>query len=70
MKNNIIWKLVELDNKSQVKRPYKTCIKCNKEYTNNNIFASDYCNECSGQVKKEKTKERVKQYRKRKLNNT
>lgn len=46
-------------------RPVATCTICKKEYQNNNAFASSYCPICAERIKKEKTAERVRQYRER-----
>lgn len=63
MKNNIIWKDIKINDGRIVKMPFKTCERCNEEFNNGNIFAAKYCPECSEEVKKEKTRERVRRFR-------
>lgn len=63
MKKRIIWKDIKRDNESIVKMPFKTCERCNKEFNNGNVFASKYCTECSEDIKREKARERVRQFR-------
>ncbi len=47
----------------KVKIPFTTCEKCEKEFSSGNTFASIYCPECSAEIKKEKTRERVRKHR-------
>lgn len=63
MGKRIIWKDIKRDNGRTVKMPFKTCERCNKEFNNGNVFASKYCPECSEDIKREKTRERVKRFR-------
>jgi rRNA maturation endonuclease Nob1 len=50
----------------RVHRLTGVCSVCKKEYSNNNLFASSYCLECGKQIKKEKTRERVRKHREKK----
>lgn len=68
MNKKIFWRLIEKDGGLTIKIPFSICERCNNEYTNNNIFASKHCLECSEKIKREKTRERVRQYRKRNAN--
>jgi len=63
MKNRVIWKKVRKDDKTFVNMPFAICEKCNREYNNGNVFASKYCPECSKEVQREKTRERVRRHR-------
>lgn len=63
MRDKIIWKLIEKEDGRKVNMPFMTCKKCEKEYTSGNVFASKYCPECSEEIKKEKTRERVRKHR-------
>lgn len=64
MENKVIWKSIA-KGKKMIKMPFGICQRCNKEYQNNNVFASKYCPECALIVKKEKTRERVRKHRKK-----
>lgn len=63
MKEKVIWKEITKDDGRRVKIPFRTCEKCEKEFSNGNTFASKYCPECAAEIKKEKTRERVRKYR-------
>lgn len=63
MRKEIFWKEKINENGERVKVPYKLCSRCEKEFSNENTFASKYCPECAEEIKKEKTRERVKKYR-------
>ena len=62
MDRKVIWKSIDKDNGS-VKMPFVLCQKCNKEFNNGNVFASNYCPDCASIIKKEKTRERVRRFR-------
>lgn len=68
MNKKTFWKVIEKDDGLTVKMLFSICERCNNEYTNNNVFASKHCMECSKEIKREKTRERVRQHRKRKAN--
>lgn len=41
----------------------KLCERCGKDLDRKNSITSKYCLECSKEIKKEKTRERVRKYR-------
>ena len=61
--NNVVWKEIVKEDGRRVKIPFRTCEKCEKEFSSGNTFASIYCPECAAEVKKEKTRERVRKHR-------
>jgi len=61
-RDNIAWK----KGTDGVYIPTGICSICGKEYTNGNAPASLYCLECSKEITKKKTAERVRRYRARK----
>lgn len=63
MNDKIIWKEIVKDDGRRVKIPFRTCEKCENEFSSGNTFASSYCPECAAEVKKEKTRERVRKHR-------
>lgn len=63
MINKVFWKKVETETGAAINMPFRICEKCNEEFNNGNVFASKYCPKCSEQIKKEKTRERVRKYR-------
>lgn len=63
MKGKVIWKYITKDDGRRVKIPFRTCERCEKEFSSGNTFASSYCQECSAEIKKEKTRERVRRHR-------
>lgn len=63
MRRNIYWKEKINEQGESVKVPYKICSRCEKEFSNGNTFASLYCPACAEEIKKEKTRERVRKHR-------
>jgi len=49
--------------KDGVNRLVGICTICKKDFKNGNVFASSYCPECAEQIKREKTRERVRRHR-------
>lgn len=63
MKKEITWKPIINAKGQKVKIPFTTCEKCEKEFSSGNTFASIYCPECAAEIKKEKTRDRVRKHR-------
>lgn len=63
MKKEIYWKKVVKEDGRTVKIPFRTCEKCEEEFTSGNTFASKYCEPCATEIKRAKTRERVRKHR-------
>lgn len=59
----IYWKKIVRADGRTVKMPFKKCDRCEGEFTSGNTFASKYCEKCASEIKKEKTRERVRKHR-------
>lgn len=66
MEKKVYWKKVVGADGRTVKMPFKKCEKCGAEFNNGNTFASKYCEPCATEIKREKTRERVRKYRQKK----
>lgn len=66
MKSKINNNLIEKEGQRAYYQLTITCTKCGKEYASGNVFKAEYCEECAEIVKRERTRERVRQYRQRK----
>ncbi|SEV81696.1 hypothetical protein [[Clostridium] fimetarium] len=72
MGNVVYWKKIKGSDDRTVNMPFKTCGRCNKEFSSGNTYASKNCPECAKFIKNEKSRERVRRYREKNLldNNT
>ena len=69
MGNAVYWKKIKGSDDRIVNMPFKTCEKCNKEFSSGNTYASKNCPECAKLIKNEKARERVRRYREKNLLN-
>lgn len=66
MKDSIKKELIKKEGLTSFYQLTGTCTRCGESYSSGNIFAASYCLECAEIVKKEKTRERVRRFRKKK----
>lgn len=52
--------------KDRVNIPAAACVRHGRPYQNGNVFVSSYCPECAEDVRREKTRERVRKFRRKK----